>query len=225
MGRVYAKACCWEIARQGWKGVGFGYEFSPMPQEQAQQALHAGRELCAGCGPRRRHVFHSVCRTAGAPRAAKCGRGCPGVRWLQTETGSVSIALQKMAAGLGKGLGQGKGLRGWIMRGDSCSVSISSWQRREGIAFPSVGTCPCRAAGSARMVHALKPPACDLAEPHRFRWVSESGVKSLLHTAHSPPSRVFCQAAARRGPGCLPSTPPAFRGSACAPSPTGPFPP
>lgn len=162
----------------------------PAPRAGTTGAVsHAGGQLWA-MEEARVSLSSQDCGTPGSgerPGLPNVERGCPGVRQLQTraEMDRVSTALWKTAAGPGKGLGQG--LRRWIMRGDSCSIFILSWQRREGIAFPSAGTCPCRAAGSALMVHARKPAACHLADPHLFCQVSEPGVKSSLHAVNSTP--------------------------------------
>lgn len=212
--------------------------------------LRAGRELCADCGPRKRHVFPFAglwdhlavvsaqgCQIVGMGAQERGALGYSSCRHRQRWAGFPQL-FRKWLLGRRRVWGQGKGLRGWITRGDSCSLFISNWQRWEGVVFLPAGACPRRVAASAPVlalvVHALKLAACDVAEPHLFFQVSESGVKSSLHTANSP--RVFCQAMAQQGLHCLPDAPPAFRGSACVlwgaaagspctPSPTGSFPP
>lgn len=78
------------------------------------------------------------------------------------EMGRVSTARQETAAGLKKGLGQGKGLGGGIAEGDSFLEFISSSQRREGIVFPSGGACPYGLLAQPVLmltVHSPKPAA------------------------------------------------------------------
>lgn len=195
------------------------------------EAFYSSTPYCAACSIRRlHHKKETHLPPSAAPRFltthipgmnfwstfCPCDLHCSSKVPLCTSQGHielVSIALQKVAAGLRKGLGQGKGLRGWITWGNSASLFISSWQRWEGIVFLSVCAELLAQPVLTLTVHA----ACNLASllPGERVWRE-------VFIMHIRFPLVRCQAAspvAFRG-ACVPWG--AAAGAPCAPFPQAP---